>query len=66
MYYIYKWFPGEEIPVVLEFQLRLHLIGENDDELIVTVASDHAVELLGEWSFCEFAMSYKIPWFTHW
>ena len=48
MYYIYKWFPGQMIPVVLEFLLRLHLIGENDDELIVTVASDHAVELLGE------------------
>jgi len=41
--------------------LRLHLIDENDDALMVTVTADCAVELLGEWSFCEFAISYKIP-----
>jgi len=42
--------------------LQLHLIDENDDELMVTVVAEHGVELLGEWSFCEFAISYKTNW----
>jgi hypothetical protein len=54
------------IPVVLECLLWLHLIDENDDEPIMTVAANHGVELLGELSFCEFAISYKIPCLTPW
>jgi hypothetical protein len=54
MYSIYKYFPGKKMPVVLGFLLRLHLIDENDDELIVTVSADDGVELLGEWSFYKF------------
>jgi hypothetical protein len=38
---------GQESHVVLEYLLRLHLTDENDDELIVTVASNQGVELLG-------------------
>jgi hypothetical protein len=48
MYYIYKYCPGKKMPVELGFLLRLYLIDENDDELIVTVSAHHGVELLGK------------------
>jgi hypothetical protein len=52
--YICIYLPGKKKPVALAFLLRLYLIDENDDELIVTVAAQHGVELLGEWSFYDF------------
>jgi hypothetical protein len=58
MCYIFIYFPGKEMPVILGFLLRLYLVDENDDELIVTVSAHHGVELLGEWSVFEFTTSY--------